>query len=57
MRVAKGVYLKDVPYNNLCKEEREAILDEARQIQLSTHIQLRIVRRKGRFVWRFLDRQ
>ena len=56
LRVSRGHYLKDVSYKNLSENERIALLGEAKLIQFGTHMDLRLVRRKGKFVWRFLDR-
>lgn len=56
LRVSKGKYLKDIPYESLCVSERMDLLREAKMFEKDTALQLRLVRRKGRFVWRFVER-
>jgi hypothetical protein len=55
-RVARGRYLSDIPYEDLCREEITALGHEAEHILFSTRFELRLVRRRGKKVWRFLDR-
>ena len=55
-RVSQGTYLKDVAYEELCAEARADIGHEARHLCTRTNLELRRVKRRGRKVWRFIDR-
>lgn len=57
LRVTRGQYLSDIPYESLASEVRQDLLREATMIHNHTHLELRLVVRKGRYVWRFLDRR
>ncbi|MGI1661370.1 hypothetical protein ACRDNQ_03930 [Palleronia sp. KMU-117] len=56
-RVAQGRYLKDIPYESLCDEARADIIKDARIILFRTNLRIRLVRRNGQRVWRFVDRE
>lgn len=55
-RVSQGRYLTDIRYEELCREAIAEMGRDAEAILLATKLDLRRVRRKGRKVWRFLDR-
>ncbi|MFG6647516.1 hypothetical protein ACGYLM_01470 [Sulfitobacter sp. 1A10445] len=56
MRVAKGELLKDVPLADLAPEYRALLAEEAIYIHHNTGITIRRVRRGGKKVWRFIDK-
>jgi hypothetical protein len=56
-RVSRGQYLSDVPFSDLCLEERIAIAEDTRTMIYNTGLELRLVVRKRKWVWRFLDKQ
>lgn len=58
-RVSQGKYLKDIPYKNLCAEERDRIIEDARELRLKTKLELKLIRlphKRRRKAWRFVDR-
>ena len=55
-RVSRGRYLSDISFLDLCLEERIEIADDTRNMIFSTGLTLRLVVRKKRKVWRFLDK-
>lgn len=55
-RVQRGRYLSDVPFSDLCLEERIDIASDTRTMIFSTGLELRLVVRKRKRVWRFLDK-
>jgi hypothetical protein len=56
-RVARGRYLSDVPYEDLCREEIADIMADAYAILTHTEMTLKRVKWKGkRAQWRFMNR-
>ena len=58
-RIAQGLYLKDIPYENLSAEERDRIMEDARHLLLQTKIRLKLIRlphNRRKKAWRFVDR-
>ena len=55
-RLARGRYLSDVPYEELCREEIAELMQDAAQIVRHTGFELRLMIRKHRYVWRFVDK-
>lgn len=56
MRVAKGELLKDVALNDLAQEYRTELIADATHIHHHTNFKVRRVRRGGKRVWRFIDK-
>lgn len=56
MRVAKGELLKDVALEDLAPEYRAELAKDASLIH-QTQMTLRRVRRQGKRVWRFIDKE
>lgn len=54
-RVKRGRYLSDVPFLDLSYEERTDIVKDTRSMLFDTGLVLRLVVRKRRKVWRFVD--
>lgn len=52
----RGRYLKDVQYSELCQEEVQRLGHDAEAIVLRTQLELRLVLRQKRKVWRFMNR-
>lgn len=56
LRVERGIYLSDVTYDDLCREEHMELMKQARLIVLKTELELRRVQRHRKKVWRFMNK-
>lgn len=59
-RVAQGRYLSDIPYEHLRAEEKERIIKDARELLLTTKLQLKLIRlphKRRQKAWRFVFRE
>ena len=56
-RVSRRRYLVDVPYENLCSEERERITLDARRLKPPRNLDLRLVWVEGALEWHHFEIQ
>lgn len=56
LRVSQGRYLKDVAYDELCKEEIADLMKDAEHLHFKTKFVLRKIRKKRKWVWRFMNK-
>lgn len=56
LRVSKGRYPTDIAYEDLCREEIADLMADAVNIYENTQLDLRRVKREGKTVWRFINR-
>lgn len=55
LRKSQGKYLSDVTYEDLSQEAMDDLLQDA-ELLLKSGVELRRVVRKGKYVWRFMNK-
>lgn len=56
LRVAQGQYLRDVPYDDLCRECHAELWGDAIHLHSLPDLELRLVKRGHKMVWRFMNK-